>query len=108
MALTTYMNIGELENYSKIEDKNLDELFQEVRAIFPQYYVQEYLFTISSGFWKTEKVRRYTVYNDLGCEAQILMLPGQYITASGLIAFFLGLINGAKNKSMAAQIAQKE
>ena len=44
MGCYTWLNEDEFEIYSQVSNQALNELFQEVRKIFPYYYISEHIY----------------------------------------------------------------
>lgn len=104
MAITTYLNDNERETYKAVHDKELNELFQEVRnRVSNKYLIQMHLFSERKWmFGKYRPVCYYSLYVDLGYEAQVVNLLGDNAKSSiggllhknTLMTYFFGVITG--------------
>ena len=102
--IATYLQEYETKNYTKVSDKELNEIFQEVRTKFPdRFYVQERDVVYKKWFKKITKTV-YTVYSRInGCEFQELNFYGgsssicTNVDSSVVYALFMGLLNSNKN-----------
>lgn len=63
MGMYTYLTIGEVEVYQRVQDKDLNEIFQEVRALIPNILIQERLVITKRLFRKPVESYTYTIYN---------------------------------------------
>jgi hypothetical protein len=105
--ISTYISDWEIPNLSKVEDKELNELFQEVRAIDDRFLIQtiEYdhrtwLDKLMSNWKKTGVV--YTLYNHTPRDTQVINFPPLHGTWSintsvhkaQIMAFFYGFLAG--------------
>ena len=79
MPATTYLNDHERERFSSVKNEELNELFQEIRELFPNYYLNEVRSVTKRFLRKPKETITYTLYIDFGGEAQIFSFP-----ASGL------------------------
>lgn len=108
MPITTWISEWEKPSLSKVEDKELDELFQEVRQEFPgkfliqtTRYDRRTWFDKLTGNWiKTGKL--YTLYVMLDdIEAQVINFPPQEgnwsintaVPKSYIMTYFFGLLS---------------
>lgn len=103
MAICTYLNDWEIKNLTTVKDKDLNELFQEVRTIFNgEYYVQQHKYTVKGWFKKPKTETFYTLYKEVSLpEVQVVnfFVGGEGRINTGvskalLMATFYGLING--------------
>lgn len=103
MAMCTYLNDLEFVKFSEVEDKELNEIFQEVRVKFSnEYFIQEHLFIEKRWMKKPIEKRFYTLYKLLITpEVQVINFhsdgPSSIntgVTKSLLMATFFGLLNG--------------
>lgn len=98
MPLCTYYN--DVENFKKVSDPDLNELFQEVRAIDNRYYIREYEHTQNRGwFVKPKTIKYYAVlYHIHSTEYQQLNLCNDgldvYPNSSIVGAYLIGFLNG--------------
>jgi hypothetical protein len=108
MACCTYLRDDEFERFKSVSDKDLNELFQEVRnTIDDKLFLQEREFIIKKRFRKPTKVFRYTLYKQLrnDCEVQVINFAGGKSSINGLVdssyimTYFYGLINGRNIKN---------
>ena len=98
MPATTYLTDYDREKFASVEDRELNELFQEIRQLFPNYYLNEFYFKEQRLLRMPRKIVHYSLYIDFGCEAQIFSFPASglsYMTNKLIvITYFFGLING--------------
>lgn len=82
MAITTWISEHEFTSMSSVQDKELDELFQEVRQKYPgkfliqshRYDERSWLDKLTGNWIKTGTI--YTLYNMLnGIDAQVINFP---------------------------------
>jgi len=95
MPITTWLSNQELENYSTVQDKELNDLLHEVRELMPDVYICEYSVVKKPLFGRTIRTTTYEVFHkmlDNTGEVQIMNLPS---SNAGYVANYLyGLING--------------
>ena len=102
MACCTYLGDYEFNKFKSVSDKELNELFQEVRNIDDKYFLEEREFEIKKRFKKPTKEVRYTLYKQLrnDCEVQVINFAGGKSSINGLVdksyimTLFYGIING--------------
>ena len=95
MGLYTWLNENEFKTYLVLSDDSLNEIYQEVRELFPQVYVQEKHFTKKSWLGKSNTHTEYSIYvkTDLdGSEVRCMNIASH--SKELLINFFFGLLNG--------------
>lgn len=98
MRLCTYYN--DVENFKQVSDPDLNELFQEVRAIDDRYYIREHEYTQNRGwFLKPKTITYYSVlYHIHSAEYQQLNLCHDgfdvYPNSSIVGAYLIGFLNG--------------
>ena len=93
MEVTTYFNEKDYERMSFIKDE-INEVFQEVREIHPNIYVERYIFKDRKWWGKTKTIIRFSVFNRLdgGMEAQCLRVPSDLLTYRELYAYLFGAL----------------
>lgn len=109
--MTTYLSNGDKENYSKVSDIELNNLFQSVRAknLNKKPYLREYKTVIKKWFAHPELVTSYELYwcYDDSPEAQVMNFHPEDEHASTLnsvvskatvINYFYGVNAGANGK----------
>ena len=101
--IATYLQEYEKKNYTSIDDKELNEIFQEVREKFPdKFYVQKTDVVYKRFFKKRVKVLYSIYYNVKDPEFQCINFYGgdnsicTNVDGSVLYAFFMGLLNSSK------------
>jgi len=100
MPLCTYYLDYEVEKYKNVSDPDLNELFQEVRAIDDGYYIVEGDYVENwLGFFKSKKHKIYTVlYHIKHNEYQVLNLCKDGldidVNANVVGAYLIGFLNG--------------
>lgn len=62
MGAYTWLSDSEFELYSKVDDKDINEVFQQVRAINPGWFIHERADYIERFLRKPVKQINYTVY----------------------------------------------
>lgn len=94
MPVTTYFNENDYKRMSFIKDE-INEIFQEVRNIHPNIYVERYIFKDRNWWGKTKTTIRFSVFNrlDRGMEAQCLRVPTELLTYRELYAYLFGSLN---------------
>jgi hypothetical protein len=107
MGAYTYLNESEFNLYSKVEDKDLNELFQEVSKAFPNtYYLSTMTFIKKDGFFsKPKQIDRYEMYvrHDNSSEVQIFNFPSEggffpRVDGYTVMTYFFGLLNASRRK----------
>ena len=106
MPVTTFLNDFEKKTFIAVSDKELNELFQEVRAIDNRFLLQE-RFIVKKRFLKKSKVIvYYTLYFDYlapesNWDIQIVGLSdeniyGDFSNKNSVMCYFYGFLSGAK------------
>lgn len=106
--ITTWINEEEKKAFSHVDDKELDELLQEIRKEFDnKFLIQTTRYDhrtlwdrLTSNYMKTGK--SYTLYVMLDkMEAQVMNFPQSHkwsintaVDKSYIMTFFFGLLNG--------------
>lgn len=106
MGLYGWLSEQEFESYSAIgSDKELNEIFQEVRELMPDVYVSERVDVIRRWwFSKPKYVTRYTIYHrqkgDGNTEVKHMNLvsSNKAYVANYLFGLFNGFHRGAKTE----------
>lgn len=62
MGAYTWLSDQEFERYSQVEDQIVNEAFQEVRALMPNWFIEEKQWVKKSFFGKSTAGYTYTVY----------------------------------------------
>jgi hypothetical protein len=109
----TYISEWEKPHFSQVDDKELNELLQAVRAKFNnQFYIQTIQYDrrtwwdkLTENYKKTGKL--YTLYfmlNDI--DAQVINFPQSHewsintmVDKSYIMTYFLGMLSGQNYKS---------
>lgn len=110
MPITTYLTDNERETWKNVHDIELNELFQEVREkVSDKYLLQMHLIPTYTGVWPFKKrtdIWLYSLYIDLGHEAQVFNFPamGSYsinerVNKAVVMTYFYGVLNGHKLKT---------
>lgn len=96
MGMYTWLSTEEFERFSKVTDKELNDLLSDVRELMPEVYVSERI-EVKKNIWggRKEITTKYTIYTrcrpDLD-EVHHMNLPS---SNAGYVANYLyGLING--------------
>lgn len=67
MGLYCYMFDQETEKYTQVEDKEINEVLQEVRKVWPEWFVQERTIEYKKRIWgPVISERIYTIYQSFG------------------------------------------
>lgn len=106
--ISTWISDEEAKLFSTVEDKELNELFQEVRKEFNSSYLiqtirydeRTWLDRLTSNYLKTGK--RYTLYfREKGIDAQVVNFCQDHdwsintsVPKSYIMTFFFGLLSG--------------
>lgn len=94
MGMYTWMSKGDFAKYSKLSDNELNEVFQEVREIFPQLYISERKIT-TKGWFKTTTSTTYGLYTRVrknGAEVKCLNITSS--NKDYVLNFLFGVLNG--------------
>lgn len=104
MPITTYLTENERETWKSVHDKDLNDLFQEVRSkVSSRYLIEMHIHSKRKNwFSKMKTFYSYTLYIDLGGEAQIMNLPqdtlkssiGTMYSKETIMTYFYGVMNG--------------
>lgn len=104
----TYLSHREIDDYKKVQDKDLNELFQEVQMEFDnRYLIREQQIEEKSFFGKPRKRTLYMLYSVLSLpEVQIFNFPIEHdadwsinmlVPRQMIMTYFYGLLNGKNN-----------
>ena len=99
MPITTFFSQGKFEHLEHLQDKSLNELYQEFRAVDPNIYVERMFFK-KARFLVPDIIQiRYSVYKrlDYGCEVQCMRIPTENVTYRELMAYFFGVLNSVNS-----------
>lgn len=99
MAITTWLSVEERKALTSVQDKDLDELYQEVNALFPgQFYVAEIEYTIPGVlFMPAKRIMMYTIYSVINnIDVQVINFGGlgAPVNAMAVGSFFIGVMAG--------------
>lgn len=97
MPAFTYLSDYQIKLYSKVEDKELNELFQEIRMIDKNWLLSESKEQI--GFFKNKEIIVYRLYYNFGYDVQCVMLNlnlEYYGNKNAIMDYFYGYLNGYK------------
>lgn len=104
--ISTWLNDNDLKEYSRVNDAELNELFQEIRQITDnKFYIQETVWKDNPPFWRKAKpsVTYYSLYAVQGWDAQVINFAQDHswsintgVTKSYIMAFFYGLLAGRR------------
>jgi len=108
--MTTFLYDHELRDFTSVQDKELNELFQEVREKFDnKYLIHERVFTTKKWFRKPISKTVYTLYNLLNKmgEVQVINFASDetknsrnsmnyYVPKSYIMTYFYGVLTGIK------------
>lgn len=115
MAICTYLNQNEIEEWRKVSDEDVNELLQDVNKETGNKYFLKAVNIVKRRGWFTSwflspvKETFYTIYIDFGHlpEVQVMnfYMPGgssinTSIPKAGIIAYFLGVLAGLQDRRM--------
>jgi hypothetical protein len=101
MAITTWLDEHERKQYSKVTDRDVNELLKEVQSV-RKIFLCEHDHQISQGwFRKPKSMKLYTMYIDLdGLEVQVFNWPSdstwsinEFASKPMVMSFFYGLLS---------------
>lgn len=103
--MVSYFNDSELEKAKEVSDKELNELFQEVRQKDSKFYLLERKITTKKWFKKPiEKIYYILLYHTYSCECQIINFCQDHegsingmVSKSYIYTMFCGFLNGYKS-----------
>lgn len=76
MAITTWLSESEQKAWTKVNDRDVNELLQEVRLINPTIHIHEIPFRVGNIF-KRKWIHVYSIYHMLNnIDAQVINLYG--------------------------------
>lgn len=107
MSAWTYFTDNCRKQYSKVEDKELNDLLQEVRTLFDnKYYLSETCHVVRRLLRKPKIIYSYILYmSENGTDARLFNFPqddyGINLASdkSHIMTYFYGLINGFNFKN---------
>lgn len=107
MPITTYLSNAERESWNFVDDKDINEIFQDVRKIDNRWLIETRPFVVKK-FFKTKTVVLYSLYYDFVHEAQIINFPPEssescsintIIGKSSIMSYLLGLLAGYEHRN---------
>ena len=108
MSMTTYVSDSELKNYVSVKDKDLNEIFQEVREkISDNYFLEERTFAHKRLFKKPfSRTLNQVFYRYNGMECQVINFCGDgessincYMPKSQIYNWMMGMLAGHEHKN---------
>lgn len=100
MGMYTWLNEYEFDLYSKVSDKELNEVFQEVRELMPLIYISERTHTESGLFKKTKVLTSYTIYHRTnGRYTEVRVMNINTSNKAYVFNYLCGLLNGYNFKN---------
>jgi len=100
MPICTYLSNQEYEMFKSVTDKELNELFQEIRIKHPEFLLEEHNVATYTGLFKKKVTIEtyYTIYNDFNIgEVQIINFEnGTKVKSDIVYAYFYGILVGDK------------
>lgn len=106
--ITTWLSDAEIKAYSSVTDKELNDLFQEIRQKSRnKFLLQEVLWSDRPPFWQTARapITYYSLYALNGMEAQVINFALDHewsintsVRKSHIMAFFYGILAGLQLK----------
>lgn len=108
MAMYTYINDQDIENWSKVEDGDLNQLLQEARRLNPGMLISVIVRPVRHKWYKKARyVTLYSVrYHDHRYEARIVNFAqdhshewsiNEYVTKSYVMNYLYGYLTGFHN-----------
>ena len=99
--MCTYFSKEERQRYLKVEDKNLNEIFQEVIEIFgDKFFVTEHNYLERKNFFSKYEVKTqysvYSVINDGEAQCLNFLTEKEGVNKPIVFSFFMGLLAGSK------------
>lgn len=95
MPMFTYMNDSELESHMKsIEDLEVLNLMEDIRKLYPKFYIVPLTHTTTKGFIRKRKETRVDYYifiRTVATEVQEINIGKDKIS---VMAYMYGFING--------------
>lgn len=108
MGAYTWVSKQELERYSVLSNKDLNECFQEVRELMPHVYISERITESKSFFGKKTVNTTYSIYHLVGDKvtehSEVRCLNLNCTTAPHVFNYLCGLLNGFYCKLKVSQI----
>lgn len=111
-----YMDNNELLRYTKVADKDLNEIFQEVNEMFPdKFFVRETTFVTKKWFVPDIVTTTYSVYAKVSTgEVQCINFCREWeysintdVPKSYVYTYFMGLLGGYAQKFDHKKLADK-
>lgn len=113
MPACTYMSDNELATMTEVEDRDFNELFQEIRQLIPdKYFINSRMILHKRNWWKggpQEFSMSYSMYIKIGNgpECQCFNFPpkinGSSLNFSGdrgsIMSFFFGILAGIQHSN---------
>jgi len=100
MGMYTWLSESEFESYSKLSNKELNEVFQEVRELMPDVFISERI-EVEKRWFSEDKVTTYYNIYTISKRPEVRCLNLNTSTPSHVFNYLCGLLNGynAKNKT---------
>lgn len=106
MPITTYLSQSECELYKSVGDKDLNELFQEIRNLDDRFLLHERTMQTKRWFRKPKINVLYTLYIETSHgEVQIMNFAREWkwsintsVPAPYIYAYFYGFLGGMKSQ----------
>ena len=89
----TWLSGSEFESYSKVSNKELNDLFQEVRGFMPDVFISERVQVEKRIFCKKELKIVYSIYN-LTKKPEVRCLNLNLSSTPLVFNYLCGLLNG--------------
>lgn len=99
MGAYTWLADSEFEKYTKVTDKEVNEILQEVRAIMPNIYVSERRNERKKYKYFGELIVTYSYTVYVNCQPdspEVRVMSLNFTTSAHLFNYLCGLINGYK------------
>lgn len=101
MGMYTYITDQDIERWSKVKDKDLNELLQEVRAIDSRYMIYEHLVITKRWLKKEQHSMLYSLRVRDGYQARVINFAqdrkwsiNELVTKSYIMTYMYGLLTG--------------
>ena len=100
MPLVTYYHPEEFDRALTTSDEDINEVLKEVRHYDPYVYVQEFIFTKKTRFFrrKSKEVKVYTILNRIShTEAQLVsLIGGERVDKGKVLSYLYGYIGAIR------------
>lgn len=104
MGIYTYINDSDRERWSKVEDKELNDLFQEVRKLDKRFLLSCNDILVKRSWFRKPIIKKvYCLYIDMGGDAKCVNFAQEHlwsintdVAKSYIMTYFFGYITGRR------------